>query len=45
MFRAWAEDQGKTTAAVVKAIESANQRVVVITKGAGNKNFKARSKD
>ena len=45
LFRAWAEDQGRTTAAVVKAIESANQRVVVVTKGAGNKNFKARSKD
>ncbi len=45
MFRAWAEDQGRTTAAVVKAIESANNRVVVLTKGAGNKTFRARSKD
>jgi hypothetical protein len=45
LFRAWAEDQGKTTAAVVKAIESANNKVIVSTKGAGNKNFKARSKD
>ena len=43
MFRAWAEDQGRTTAAVVKAIQSANNRVVVLTKGAGNKNFRARS--
>jgi hypothetical protein len=43
LFRAWAEDQGKTTAAVVKAIESANNRVVVLTKGAGNKTFRARS--
>lgn len=45
MFRAWAEDQGRTTAAVVKAIQSANNRVVVLTKGAGNKTFRARSKD
>lgn len=44
MFRAWAEDQGRTTAAVVKAIESANNKVVVLTKGAGNKTFRARSK-
>ena len=43
LFRAWAEDQGKTTAAVVKAIESANNKVVVLTKGAGNKTFRARS--
>lgn len=45
MFRAWAEDQGRTTAAVVKAIESANNKVVVLTQGAGNKTFRARSKD
>lgn len=43
MFRAWAEDQGRTTAAVVKAIQSANNRVVVLTKGAGNRTFRARS--
>lgn len=43
MFRAWAEDQGRTTAAVVKAIESANNKVVVLTKGSGNKTFRARS--
>lgn len=45
MFRAWAEDQGRTTAAVVKAIQSANNTVVVQSKGAGNKTFRARSKD
>jgi hypothetical protein len=45
MFRAWAEDQGRTTAAVVKAIESANNKVVVLTQGAGNKTFRARTKD
>jgi hypothetical protein len=43
LFRAWAEDQGKTTAAVVKAIQASNQKVVVLTKGAGNKEFRARS--
>ena len=43
MFRAWAEDQGRTTAAVVKAIQASNQKVVVLTKGAGNKTFRARS--
>lgn len=43
MFRAWAEDQGRTTAAVVKAIQSANNHVVVLTKGAGNRTFRARS--
>jgi hypothetical protein len=43
LFRAWAEDQGRTTAAVVKAIQSSNQKVVTLTKGAGNKTFRARS--
>jgi hypothetical protein len=46
MFRAWAEDQGKTTAAVVKAIESANNKVVTLTNVAtGGKTFRARTKD
>jgi hypothetical protein len=45
MFRAWAEDQGRTTAAVVKAIESANNKVVTLTNAAtGGKTFRARSK-
>jgi hypothetical protein len=43
LFRAWAEDQGRTTAAVVKAIQSSNQKVITLTKGAGNKTFRARS--
>ena len=43
LFRAWAEDQGRTTAAVVKAIQSSNQKVVLLTKGAGNRTFRARS--
>lgn len=45
MFRAWAEDQGKTTAAVVKAIQSANQTVVTLANARGEKIFRARSKD
>ena len=46
MFRAWAEDQGRTTAAVVKAIESANNKVVTLTNVAtGGKTFRARTKD
>ena len=45
MFRAWAEDQGKTTAAVVKAIQSANQTVVTLANARGEKTFRARSKD
>jgi hypothetical protein len=45
MFRAWAEDQGKTTAAVVKAIQAANNTVVVQSNARGEKTFRARSKD
>ena len=45
LFRAWAEDQGKTTAAVVKAIQSANQTVVTLANARGEKTFRARSKD
>lgn len=44
MFRAWAEDQGRTTAAVVKAIQNANMTVVKKTNGMGAINFKGRSK-
>jgi hypothetical protein len=32
MFRAWAEDQGKTTLAVVRAIETINSRVASLVK-------------
>lgn len=45
LFRAWAEDQGKTTAAVVKAIQSANQKVIVKSNARGEKSFRARSTD
>jgi hypothetical protein len=42
MFRAWAEDQGKTTAAVVKAIQNANNKVIVKTNAFGEKSFRVR---
>lgn len=45
LFRAWAEDQGRTTAAVIKAIESANQKVVLLSNARGEKTFRARGKD
>lgn len=44
MFRAWAEDQGRTTAAVVKAIQNANMSVVKKTNGFGGLDFRGRSK-
>jgi hypothetical protein len=44
MFRAWAEDQGRTTAAVIKAIQTANNNVVVKTNALGGKTFKVRDK-
>jgi hypothetical protein len=42
MFRAWAEDQGKTTAAVVKAIQSANMTVVKKSTARGEVAFRGR---
>jgi hypothetical protein len=45
MFRAWAEDQGRTTAAVVAAIQSANNKVITLSNARGEKTFRARSKD
>ena len=44
LFRAWAEDQGKTTAAVVKAIQNANNKVIVKTNALGEKSFRVRDK-
>lgn len=32
MFRAWAQDQGKTTAAVIRAIETINDKVATLVK-------------
>ena len=44
MFRAWAEDQGRTTAAVVKAIQSANMTVAKKANARGEIDFRGRSK-
>lgn len=41
MFRAWAVDQGKTNAAVIKAIEKSVSKAIVVTKGV-NRNFRGR---
>jgi hypothetical protein len=35
IFRAWAEDQGKTNAAVLKAIEKSMDKAIKVTKGFG----------
>ena len=45
MFRAWAEDQGKTTAAVVKAIQAANMTVVKKSNARGEIDFRGRLKE
>jgi len=45
IFRAWAEDQGKTTAAVVKAIQSANMQVAKKSEPRGQTGFIARTRD
>jgi hypothetical protein len=44
MFRAWAEDQGKTTAAVVKAIQNANMKVVKKSNARGEIDFRGRTR-
>jgi hypothetical protein len=44
MFRAWAQDQGKTTAAVVKAIQNANMTVVKKSDARGQYTFMGRDK-
>ena len=44
MFRAWAQDQGRTTAAVVKAIQNANMTVVKKSDARGQYIFKGRDK-
>lgn len=45
LFRAWANDQGKTTAAVVKAIQASNQKVVTKANARGEIAFRARRAD
>ncbi len=45
LFRAWANDQGKTTAAVVKAIQASNEKVVQKSNARGEIAFRARKAD
>ena len=45
LFRAWANDQGKTTAAVVKAIQASNEKVVKKSNAKGEIAFRARRAD
>jgi hypothetical protein len=45
LFRAWANDQGKTTAAVVKAIQASNKKVVKKANARGEISFRARKAD
>jgi hypothetical protein len=40
IFRAWSEDQGKTNAAVIRAIERANEKVANLAKMGGGKLFR-----
>ena len=40
IFRAWDEDQGKTNAAVIRAIERANEKVASLAKMGGGKLFR-----
>jgi hypothetical protein len=41
IFRAWGEDQGRTNAAVIKAIEKSMSKALQVTKG-NNINFRGR---
>ena len=45
LFRAWANDQGKTTAAVVKAIQASNEKVIKKSNARGEIAFRARRAD
>jgi hypothetical protein len=44
IFRAWAEDQGKTNAAVIKAIEKTNEKVHQLAQSGGGRLYKVRGK-
>jgi hypothetical protein len=41
IFRAWGEDQGRTNAAIIKAIEKSMTKALQVTKG-NNINFRGR---
>jgi hypothetical protein len=45
LFRSWAQDQGRTTAAVVKAIQAANMTLIKKTNAKGEVAFRGRTKD
>lgn len=42
IFRAWGEDQGKTNALVLKAIEKSVDKVLIVTKGKSQIDFRGR---
>jgi hypothetical protein len=42
LFRAWADDNGKTTAAVMKAFNKANMRIIEVKQAGGGRLFKSR---
>jgi hypothetical protein len=42
LFRAWAGDNGKTTAAVMKAFDKANMRILEVKEAGGGRLFKSR---
>ena len=44
IFRAWAEDQGVTSARVIKAIQKTNERVLEIKQAGGGRLYKVRGK-
>jgi hypothetical protein len=44
IFRAWSEDQGKTNAAVIKAIEKTNEKVHQLAQSGGGRLYKVRGK-
>jgi len=41
IFRAWSEDQGRTNAAVIRAIEHTNEKVAALAKLGGGRLFRA----
>jgi hypothetical protein len=42
LFRAWADDNGKTTAAVMKAFNKANMRIIEVKQAGGGRLFKSK---
>lgn len=45
IFRAWSEDQGKTNAAVIKAIERANEKVATLARMGGGRLYRVTKAD